>query len=239
MLLFIMGNGFDIYSGLKTSYKEFYYFLKNRHPDFFDSIAEVFLAEDETDRLWSDFEEALADFNADTFLSEKVSPIEISNKTLDWKEQLALYFRKWIESYPTLSADKSIKLPNDGFYINFNYTSTLETAYGIHKDSIVHIHGSVYDKNTPLIFGHNSKETIDDLCESYGIVKNGKIKCTVDEFNLLLSVEMLLYTLKKPIKDVIARTISQPTTYDKVEEVIVLGHSLGFVDWDYFRCISK
>lgn len=239
MLLFVIGNGFDIYSGMKTSYKEFYNFLKTKYPDFFDSIAKTFLAENETDRLWSNFEESLADFNADTFLSKNVSPNEISNKKLDLKDKLALYFRMWIESYPTLSTDRSIKLPYDGFYINFNYTTTLETTYGIPDDSIVHIHGSIYDKNTPFIFGHNSKETIDDLCESYGIIENGEMQCTVDEFNLLLSTEMLLYTLKKPVDNVINKMLLQLTIYNKVDEVIVLGHSLGYVDWDYFHYISK
>ena len=57
MVLFIIGNGFDIGHGMQTGYKHFYHFLKTNHKDFFKSVASLFLADFETDPIWCDFEE--------------------------------------------------------------------------------------------------------------------------------------------------------------------------------------
>ena len=54
--LFIIGNGFDLYHGLNTTYKSFYQHLKTRNKPIFTVTASVCFDQcDETDRLWNQF----------------------------------------------------------------------------------------------------------------------------------------------------------------------------------------
>lgn len=76
------------------------------------------------------------------------------------------------------------------------------------------------------------------MCESYGIIKNSIIECTTEEFNYLLTTEMMLFTLRKPTEDIIQNKLT-PIPFEDVSEIIVLGHSLGNVDWPYFNYIRK
>ena len=53
-ILYIIGNGFDLYHGLPTSYKDFYEFGK----DLLDEIEEFYKLDISSATPWSDFEKA-------------------------------------------------------------------------------------------------------------------------------------------------------------------------------------
>ncbi len=59
----------------------------------------------------------------------------------------------------------------DGF-LNFNYTETLEKAYGISDDSICHIHGKVGDDPEHIFFGHGDEEDAPEWADSLGSESN-------------------------------------------------------------------
>ena len=95
MILFVIGNGFDIGNGMKTGYRQFYHFLKSNHKEFFNSVASLFLAEFETDRLWCEFEECLSAFSPEYFIDNELTPQETSEIVLDFQELLSGYFKEW------------------------------------------------------------------------------------------------------------------------------------------------
>ena len=69
---------------------------------------------------------------------------------------LGVVMRQWIgDMSRTIPYGKRIAIQPDGaFFITFNYTSVLENLYGIPKNKILHIHGSL-EENNELIFGHS------------------------------------------------------------------------------------
>ena len=157
---------------------------------------------------------------------------------LDFQEFLSKYFKEWIYNIALPNnKDLSVFTPNS-FFINFNYTDTLEKLYKVPCDKVLHIHGQATDPKSQLIIGHSSKTTIDDMCESYGIVKDGNLECSVEEFKYLLATEMMLFTLRKPTEEVIEKKLKS-IDFQQVSEIAVLGHSLGIVDWPYFKYIKE
>ncbi|BAO08720.1 hypothetical protein FI9785_p9785L.13 (plasmid) [Enterococcus mundtii QU 25] len=83
---------------------------------------------------------------------DKIRPfIDLGFKQMIEKANLDLINKEKIDSINFQSSD---------FFINFNYTNTLETVYGISPDHILHIHG---DLERGLILG-NTKSTIDQFC---------------------------------------------------------------------------
>ena len=238
MVLFIIGNGFDIGNGMRTGYHQFYHFLKNNHEEFFHSVAALFLADFETDRLWCEFEECLSAFTPEFFIDNELTPQKTAETVLDFQELLLQYFKEWISSV-SLSINKGTSsFISNSFFINFNYTDTLEKLYKVPCDKIVHIHGKVSDPKSRLIVGHSSKATIDEMCESYGIVNDGQLECTEEELNYLTATEMMLFTLRKPTEEVIKQKLTA-IDFQPVTEIVVLGHSLGIVDWSYFKYIKE
>lgn len=238
MVLFIIGNGFDIGNGMRTGYKQFYHFLKKEHEEFFNSVSSLFLAEFETDRLWCEFEECLSAFTPDYFIDNQLTPQKTSETVLDFQEFLSQYFKEWISNI-ALPDDKELcSFAPDSFFINFNYTDTLEKLYKVPSDKILHIHGQATDPESQLIIGHSSKTTINEMFESYGIVKDGNIECTTAEFKYLIATEMMLVTLRKPTEEVIEKKL-KPLDLQQTSEIVVLGHSLGIVDLPYFKYIKE
>lgn len=238
MILFVIGNGFDIGNGMKTGYRQFYHFLKSNHKEFFNSVASLFLAEFETDRLWCEFEECLSAFSPEYFIDNELTPQETSEIVLDFQELLSGYFKEWICSIALPKEENQKTFTQDSFFISFNYTDTLEKIYNVPDENVLHIHGQATHPKSQLIIGHSSKITIDEMCESYGIIKDGDLACTKEEFNYLLATEMMLVTLRKPIEEVIEQRL-KTINFQPISEIVVLGHSLGVVDLPYFKYIKN
>lgn len=238
MVLFLIGNGFDIGNGMQTGYKQFYHFLKKEHEEFFNSVSSLFLAEFETDRLWCEFEECLSAFIPEYFIDNKLTPQKTSETVLNFQEFLSQYFREWISNIALPDNKELCSFAPDSFFINFNYTDTLEKLYKVPCYKVLHIHGQATNQKSQLIIGHSSKTTIEEMLESYGIVKDGTIECTTEEFKYLLATEMMLVALRKPTEKVIAKKL-EPLDLQQASEIVVLGHSLGNVDLPYFKYVKE
>lgn len=154
--LYIIGNGFDLANGVRSSYRDFAKFLKKQGRDghyLYDTM-EFYLGS--APDLWGDFEASLAyldrgkamdsvdiiqgdlldvkDPEDENFsAAEYFATIEMGLANLtNIQEMLLELFFKWVK---TLDSDKPVwkcpvKLDYDGRYINFNYTEFLETRYG-------------------------------------------------------------------------------------------------------------
>ena len=70
-------------------------------------------------------------------------------------------FHKWVFSLnQAQSCQRLIVNTSNALYLNFNYTNTLESIYGVSNGDILFIHGSV-SNNEELILGHG--ETMESI----------------------------------------------------------------------------
>ena len=142
-LLLILGNGFDLFHGLKTKYSDFRKYVSKRGIDepkvrqFIDDFQSEFLSSD-TDSLWNNFENSLCHIKlAETSLS--ISKNEVNdriNKVCNVQKDASKYLLQWlndeiknqsINKRRSLSAILSNYKDNldDLFVLNFNYTDTI------------------------------------------------------------------------------------------------------------------
>lgn len=142
-LLLILGNGFDLFHGLKTKYSDFRKYVSKRGNDepkvrqFIDDFQSEFLSSD-TDSLWNNFENSLCHIKlAETSLS--ISKNEVNdriNKVCNVQKDASKYLLQWLnDEIKNQSINKSGSLsailsnykdnPDDLFVLNFNYTDTI------------------------------------------------------------------------------------------------------------------
>lgn len=189
MHLYIIGNGFDLNHGLPTSYQDYRNFLLMYYP----RVARDFEScEYLTDGLlamnrWSELERALGisyeeymQMALDNFYPDMMSEspgwddirIEIQNE-FDYIQPLTgVCLEEWISNIDVGTAASRARCDVDinGYFINFNYTDTLETVYGVSSDHIYHIHGQQF-LNNKLQFGstENDRKKVTEILErAYG-----------------------------------------------------------------------
>lgn len=122
---------------------------------------------------------------------------------------------------------------NADLFLTFNYTATLEYVYGIDSSNICHIHGGVppYCNNNPII-GHGNTDSIQQWnrlkSENDSVFdEGGASKCAA-----------IANFYKRTLKDtemILAGNHDFFNRMNGVDEVIVIGHSMGEVDLPYFR----
>ncbi len=182
MKLYIIGNGFDMYHDLNTSYKSFGLFLKKKYSDVYDLLVEHygftdlahFGKERLQDLLWSEFETNLSQLNVETVLEAHADSIAVPGspdfRDRDWhtfeiememileKLTVELYkaFKEFILSvkFPTHEPSRLINLDRNALYLNFNYTNTLQHYYDIPTGNILYIHRKAEIDGPDLILGH-------------------------------------------------------------------------------------
>ena len=164
--LFIIGNGFDLYHGLKTRFNDFRDYLKNNDLDSYEFIMSLF----EEVCFFKSFEDYLVYTNDIDYESKLEEAISSSEDDIDrasyWHDiqyNADIYtqqfhdflksFDEWVEA-TNLQPNKKIESffnDNDKF-LTFNYTETLQRIYNIPEKNVLHIHGKL---GTKKIFGHN------------------------------------------------------------------------------------
>lgn len=176
--LFIIGNGFDIMHGVKSSYYNFRDTIGRNNMLRF--TLENYIRQDD---VWGNFENGLAyldremmlgtlddwlddfdvldedddDFSAaNYFAAQDTATSQIYILT----QELPKRFRKWIRTLKPLSLLKPVDdiIKKEARYINFNYTEFLETIYGVPQENILYIHGDRRDKKIQLVLGHGHDE---------------------------------------------------------------------------------
>lgn len=231
----IIGNGFDISVGLKSSYQSFIEYIKDSHHFSNDlelyGYNRLFLRKYENFNLnWSDFEslyeETVRKINNRELHEDLQGSFEITgiNEAItalekEFYEYISDEYQKWIQQNiaPQYGSEfkrfskkinpfiKELIQDESAFFINFNYTNTLEdlcedvlydsSDEGITastakirkaKERIAHIHGSIEDDN--ILFGggfadredtkqiHYSKSLLND--KLFRIKENDKLNTT-------------------------------------------------------------
>ena len=237
--LYIIGNGFDIAHGYNTRFKNFLEWMQIYYSyDYwtFSSYFDEYL-------LWNDFESSLDTFDFDQFSNDHY-PIEDSpqgeakfigdiNYSLSVFSRISNLLSEWLSNIrydENTHISKSI-VP-DSLFITFNYTSTLETLYAIPQQNILHIHGSLSNKEE-LICGHNDIKIVRKLKKRTDEYHDGYI----DQELANLEYQYFSTTLKD-VDEIIKQNNNFFQYLSSVNNINILGHSLNSIDFPYFYRIK-
>ncbi|MFL9844054.1 bacteriophage abortive infection AbiH family protein [Flavobacterium rhizosphaerae] len=265
--LYIIGNGFDIHHGLKTSYYAFAEYLKEKDRDLYDLLEKFISLPEDEDDLWAKFEENLAYLDASEILSDNADYLpNISSEDFrdrDWHtfesvvtdikdlltDGLLNQFRNFIlkVKIPVDILESKVQLENDALYLNFNYTETLESVYGIPKDSINYIHHCANSDCEYIILGHgiDPKEFEEVLPEPPEDLDPEYLQDWYEEhqsydypYDSGKDSLMKFFTdMHKPTEKIIADNENFFSKLTDVETIFVFGHSMSPVDLPYFEKI--
>lgn len=258
--LFIIGNGFDLAHDLPTKFDpDFKNIAVNYEQDnFWD------LYQSRKNDIWSDFENLLGcpDFNTleeifDGYDPDYVSDRESDRDSIIFQTELsgnlhdALYefadnADKYLFDIQSHTFFNKILDPN-GYYINFNYTHTLEVVYDISYEHILHIHGEVGKGNLGLGY---PKGSFMPEKYSYDVRRKGRgpyIEVEIEEYindiedyYVRTAYESLVNKCKSFYKEIRIDLLKDflDKNQCKIEEIVVYGHSCA-IDFDYFNYLNK
>lgn len=249
--LYVIGNGFDRYHDLPTRYQDFHKYILENELDVENSLEEYFQLRREGDNesLWSNFEDDLGTFIGERFFDEHchINPQDddfrpsfvysleddMVMETEDLVDKIRKAFGEWIEKINIEEVCKKGNIANNVIFLNFNYTSTLEKVYGVDREKVFHIHGSIEDLDS-LVFGHG--KDIDDTGEydEDGVPLNESMFSRAEAIS-----KSPFYSFKKPVMNIIEENNAFFKKLHLVNEVIILGHSMNKIDLPYFEEILK
>jgi hypothetical protein len=245
--LYIIGNGFDLHHNLNTSYADFHKFVIENDSEIENFFEEYFKLEFGKDSFWKNFEVDLGTFNAEHFFDNynHIDPIDegfrpsfcfcleddLNQIAEEFLDKLKNLLFEWILEIE-ISSNVKLNLDSHAYFLSFNYTHVLEDYYQINKKYINHIHGD-YKNNIDLIIGHNGELNIESDLDDNG---DSSRTFFTDSKNIS---ESIYFSLRKPVKEVLKQNAEYFNKLQKIENVFVLGHSLGEVDLPYFDEINK
>lgn len=179
--LVIIGNGFDLHHGIRSSYAHFREWLMYQHPMLYKEFIKVYGKQVLKGEWWNDFEINLGNLDFVRFYKKchREIPVRIWKEfvkhrsegsglpnSINWcpagNRLASLYFildtvmKQWVRNISSLlDPSNCIEMPiANTLFLTFNYTNILEHLYRIPNNQILHIHGSV-ENGDDLIFGHN------------------------------------------------------------------------------------
>lgn len=261
-VLYVIGNGFNLMHGVRSSYYAFRDTL-GKNSVLLHALENFITFED----IWADFEEALAHFNInamsndvivdnwldilgaydeDAGASEFFQATEAAaNPIMTVVNELPRRFRMWVETLSIGTDDRPLQdiLRKNGQVLCFNYTEFIETLYGFHEDNICYIHGCRRKKKCfpkeRLILGHMPREdtySYDFDDNSLKWIKDPFKLSTIDvaQDNVIRLISEGDEALTKNSKDIIYDQDALFAGLSKIEDIVTIGHSLSPVDWDYF-----
>lgn len=206
-----------------------------------------------------DFIRINTDFNLeymDEYDDELKSMVEtkIQNNLIETAQSLFNYFKKWVSSIQTKRIKRLTSRikgfdedeENEDLFLTFNYNFLLEESYNVDNSQICHIHNSIGDE---LILGHGNKLKLEEFENELNRLdekrydEDGEENYeTIEELEERLSCEENLKYYEITYKDTESIIVSHKEFFQgltKVENIYVIGHSLGAVDLPYFEEILK
>lgn len=264
--LVIIGNGFDLMHGVKSSYWEFQKTIgKNSQLRFY---METYL---DTSDLWSNLEDSLGKLNYSIFLNPDIIDMWLDNfgaydpdaqaadffgavetaiaPTFEIPRELNQRLKKWVKTLSVESEDRPFTMLNGDYKVlSFNYTEFIENLYGAKQDNICYIHGCRKNrkncKHGELILGHRpgaEDEQWDKIKLKPFKFKNPYKRYIMESALETAAREAAWYdeSTTKKSSDIIKKHQLFFDGLSSVEEVYVIGHSLSEVDYPYFEEVCK
>lgn len=265
MRLFIIGNGFDLEHELPTHFKKNFKSIaegNEQRTDFWD------IYQSSNSDIWSDFENCLAhpDFNELEEIFRGYEPdfssdYERDRNAIITQVDLSGRLEESLYDFANLAEQKIVNkkalskfskyFNHDDLFISFNYTHTLEQLYKITSNQILHIHGEVGKDN--LLLGYPEGEFQPDLYY-YDLIGKGQgnvvgidYRDYIERMQENESIDFYTREACIGLYDK-AESFCKPIQLDKLndflqakepEEIIIIGHSCGIVDYKYFEEFHK
>jgi len=212
MKIIIIGNGFDLSLGLKTSYKDFIksdYFTSLRNQD--NSLA-IYLNKKQEINNWVDIEKELTEYSnqiQDDKSKVKNDFKELKNALMDYLKEAQ---EKEINQNSKAFEMMKNEISDTDIIYNFNYTNSVfkvAQILGISDIESKHsfVHGSIENKN--IIFGVEDDAIINN--EHIFLKKSSNINFAESDIIKILN-----------------------NNKGEKNNLIVFGHSLGITDSSYF-----
>lgn len=254
--LYVLGNGFDLMHRVPSSYYNFRDSLGKNN--YLRETLEIALTPED---IWADFEESLGHLDMDLMAGRHIvdmwlddfgyyddeagaaefymaveaaaAPIAVI------ADKLQPAYRRWVEKLCVGTDDRPLKtlIRSDGKVLCFNYTEFVETLYG--AENVCYIHGCRKNRKQELILGHRPG------IESEPSEANRKARnyhqAVVDiaQGNVLGLIAQCDKDLTKDAQTIIRDHRSFFDSLKDVDRIIVIGHSLSSVDWDYFKELNR
>ena len=235
MKLFIIGNGFDLHFGLPTTVDRYIEILTDFKLHNGENVIEVY---SNYGVDWNQFEEGFSHLNVNELFQEYCFPVDYTSDyehdrtsgIFQMEDFVSELSSARIEALKLLiyEAEEAI-LESEQNYLNqkstfdnnivisFNYTSTVETFFQPSNFEIFHIHGYYNTNQDNLVFG----------CKD--ILKEKMVRTNED----------LYEEYKKDFQDKELKRFLNQYVQQGIEEVVVLGHSMGEVDREYMEIINS
>ena len=204
--------------------------------------------------LWSRFEEKMGCPNTTEMLN--VSSCVLDDLSLDggnigirdtmdvyWQEQFGFinnmqdYVKEWIEQIDTskIKCQRKALIGCKDYFLNFNYTDTLERIY--HIENVLHIHGGIDSvSDVPPIMVHCN---IDEIRKHYQWKKEADEEYEEGEASIQEAIAKYLKAIYKDTDYIISLHSSFFEKLQDVNKVIIIGWSAGDVDMPYLRKIKE
>lgn len=257
--LIIIGNGFDIWQGLPTSYNQFQkYYLSHRDEImkrlgikkrvFQDGAGQKIVISDVEliygnpfepgqldDGFWNTFETSLDKLDAERlnlfFGKDRKDLCEMSKSIRDAGRIMREAFCNWIAEITIDNKDAGYRFGDNCLFINFNYTDTLRKRFKVKEENEYHIHGDAADKSS-IVYGHSTHPQLpEEALYQFG-----------GRFRGLYFVEKVLYETDKHVQDNIQFLCMFLAMHgvmaEEIKNVYVLGHSMGMPDIGYFAFLA-
>lgn len=251
--LYVIGNGFDLWHGIPSSYARFKEYVRRRDRELFDAVDRYLPADED----WSDLESALADIDVDNIIDD-LGQFMQAYSAEDWSDaghhdfqyevdlvvqrlstELRTRFGEWIRSLviPTLgtATQRLRSIDTNAAFLTFNYTSTLGSLYAVPHSHVLHIHGEARMQDSELILGHawnpaqrrslNDRPDIEDI-----------------DTRLMEAHDILDDYFSRTFKPSERLIREHQAFFDQlsaIETVHVLGHSLSDVDLPYIQALLR
>ena len=248
-ILYIVGNGFDLYHKMESSFSNFKDYVAKKNKPVFNAV-ERYLIPNSEKQEWNGLEQALGRLDPDEIIDD-VSLFMESYGSEDWEEcahydaqfetekvighlsyELMKLLTLWASQLnKTTPSHKTLNLDKDALYISFNYTDTLISPYEIPAQNILFIHGRE-SINEKLIMGHSAHLQDKPLIREQPEGEDPRLSQTK---------EIICDYFKKTAKntgDIINRHRQFFDKLTDIGRVIVLGHSLSDVDSEYYKRLT-
>lgn len=247
--LYIIGNGFDLYHGLPTSYAAFHHYVIDHCNDLENDLEEYFRLRTNDKYLWTNFEEDLGTFEWKSFfdqhndldiMDDNFRPSfaygledEIREQADVLKDSIKKAFCDWIDTVDISGVKRKYEFAANNYLISFNYTMTLEEMYGIEPSRILHIHGDVVNDPGELIFGHNA--VLEEEAELHENDDSNRMLFSDSEG----AAKSLFHQFFKPVEETIINNSKNFDSLKNLKNIYVLGHSINQIDIPYFIQINN
>lgn len=234
--LYIIGNGFDLHHGLKTSYSDFRDNCAKKKTVLWQPLQEIYGDAINNDMWWSNFEEILGKINyghlTKTYNGDALGAVKVQNFL---KGVLPPLFGEWFEEIKdTAVVDKQLGIDPKSLFFSFNYTLTLETVYHVKAGNVWHIHGSIKDVDN-IVVGHDSDDR--KLFVEYLAYENehSPIDSAIAD-----DIRTMAASGAKCVESRIVRYGEEfSNQYHNIKHIIVMGFSFNDIDKPYIEAIMN